>query len=150
MKGASLRTRRARVRRLPAATSSRSAPFLADLYGYERQYVGCHSIAVPVLKIHDDVAKVQADLGEAALRLIEDKQAAAILLGCTGFLGCAEAIRKRLAAAGHFIPVIDPVPTTVSIAAALVRNGLAHSQISYPPFDAAKQIVGFETFFNQR
>ena len=117
---------------------------LVALYGYERQYVGCRSISIPVLDIHHDIVKVRSLLAEASLRLVKEKDAAAIILGCTGFFGCDEAITSRLLEAGYNIPVIDPVPLTVAVAAALVNNKLSHSRISYPPFDASKPIAGFD------
>jgi allantoin racemase len=117
---------------------------LVDVYGYGRQYVGCSSIGVPVLKIHEDIGKVQADLAEAAVGLVEQREAAAIILGCTGFLGCATAIRTRLEEAGYDIPVVDPVPTAVAMAAALAGLGLSQSRISYPAFERDKKFTGFE------
>jgi allantoin racemase len=118
---------------------------LVDLYGHSRHYVGCSSIGVPVLKIHDDLAKVRSDLADAAVRLVEERDAAAIILGCTGFLGCAAAIRSRLEGAGYDIPVIDPVPTAVAMAAALAGLGLSHSRISYPAFEQDKPFTGFQS-----
>jgi allantoin racemase len=117
---------------------------LVDVYGHGRQYVGCSSIGVPVLKIHDDLPKVQADLAEAAVRLVEEREAAAIILGCTGFLGCAAQIKARLNQAGHDIPVIDPVPTAVAMAVALAGLGLSQSRISYPAYERDKPFTGFE------
>ncbi len=117
---------------------------LVDVYGHGRQYVGCASIGVPVLRIHDDIGKVQADLAEAAVGLVERREAAAIILGCTGFLGCAAAIRARLLEAGHDVPVIDPVPTAVAMAAALARLGLSQSRISHPAYERDKPFTGFE------
>jgi allantoin racemase len=123
---------------------------LVDLYGYARQYVGCAPIGVPVLQIHDNLPKVRADLAEAALRLVEDRGAAAIILGCTGFLGCAQEIKARLQTAGHFIPVIDPVPTAVRMATTLVELGLSQSRISYPAFERGKPITGFEAILGKQ
>jgi allantoin racemase len=99
---------------------------------------------VPVLKIHDDLPKVQADLADAAVRLVEERGTAAIILGSTGFLGCADQIRAHLEQAGHDIPVIDPVPTAIAMASALVALGLSQSRISYPAFERDKAFTGFE------
>lgn len=118
---------------------------LVDLYGHQRHYVGCLPIGVPVLQIHDDLPKVRSNLAEAALRLVEERGAAAIVLGCTGFLGCVEAIDHRLREAGYHIPVIDPVPTAISMAAALVELGLSQSRISYPAFERDKAFTGYDS-----
>jgi allantoin racemase len=113
---------------------SRIAPMLNDrvtLYGHESRYAGCRWVDVPVLDIHKRMDEVQQGLATHALQLVRDG-AEAIILGCTGFMGCAEAIRKQLRAEGFVVPVVDPMPTTVSFAAGLVQHGLSHSQLSFP------------------
>jgi allantoin racemase len=112
----------------------RIAPMLNDLvtlYGHERRYVGCRWVDVPVLEIHKRLGDVQKGLAEHALQLVRNG-AESIILGCTGFMGCAEAIRKHLRAEGFAVPVVDPMPTTVSFAATIVQQGLSHSQVSFP------------------
>lgn len=119
----------------------RIAPLLADLvslYGYDRHYVGARGIAMPVLDIEHNMAVVQDGLAAEALILVRDHGAQAIILGCTGFFGCAAAIRASLHAQGYDIPVIDPLPMTTLIAPALVHQGVSHSRIGYPPHDFAK------------
>ena len=66
-----------------------------------------------------------------------------IILGCTGFLGCADKIRQHLVAAKHDVPVIDPIPATFCMAEALVRSGLYHSKKTYPYF-REKTFIGYE------
>ena len=65
-----------------------------------------------------------------------------IIFGCTGMLGCAEAVRDGLLRDGLDIPVIDPVPVTVNVAAALARSRLAHSKRAYPE-PPKKNVVGY-------
>ena len=84
-------------------------------------------------KSSHDPAALNAALADAALKSVEGDAADAIVLGCTGFLGCAEAMRAALLSAGHDVPVIDPVPATVRIAEALVKAGLTHSKRTFPP-----------------
>ena len=43
---------------------------------------------------------------EEAVKAVEDDGAEAIIFGCTGLLGCAEAVRKGLLAKGIDVPVI--------------------------------------------
>jgi allantoin racemase len=112
----------------------RVAPLLNDLvtlYGHEDRYVGCRWVDVPVLEIHKRLGEVQDGLAKHALQLVRDG-AGGIILGCTGFMGCAESIRKQLRAEGFAVPVVDPMPTTVSVAATLIQHGLSHSQVSFP------------------
>ncbi len=73
--------------------------------------------------------------------MIEDG-ADTIIFGCTGMLGCADAVHEGLLKDGLDVPVIDPVPTAVNVAAALVRSRLAHSKRAYrrPP---NKAVVGY-------
>lgn len=120
------------------------APLIADLaaiYGYARQYVGTRGISVPVLAIESNIGKVQVALAEEALRLVRHHGAQAIILGCTGFFGCTRAIQLRLQKEGYDIPVIDPLPTAVLVAPALVRQGLSHSRLAYPQHDFTKPIA---------
>ncbi|MGO8070878.1 hydrogenase expression protein HupH, partial [Rhizobium leguminosarum] len=63
--------------------------------------------------------------------------------GCTGLMGCAFALREGLLAHGIDVPVIDPIPAAVSVAAALVRSNLSHSKLTFtqPP---EKQLLGYD------
>jgi allantoin racemase len=63
--------------------------------------------------------------------------------GCTGMLGCADAVHAGLREAGLDVPVIDPVPTAINVAAALVRSRLTHSKHAYQP-PPRKNVVGYE------
>ncbi len=65
-----------------------------------------------------------------------------IIFGCTGMLGCADAVRDGMLRDGLDVPVIDPVPAAVSVAAALVRSRLAHSKRAYPA-PPKKNVVGY-------
>ena len=82
-------------------------------------------------------------LVEEAVRAVEDDGADAIIFGCTGMLGCAEAVRQGLLARGYDVPVVDPIPWAIKTAASLVDAGLSHSKITYeqPP---SKPVVGYE------
>jgi allantoin racemase len=113
----------------------RIAPILDELvtiYGHKHRYVGCRSVEVPVLEIHKRMDKMRDGLAQHALELVRNNGAEAILLGCTGFMGCAEGIRKKLLAEGINVPVVDPMPTTVFSAITLIQQGLSHSQLSFP------------------
>jgi len=120
---------------------------LATLYGHGRRYIGCRWVDIPVLEIDKRLDEVQDGLTQHALQLVRDG-AASIILGCTGFMGCAEAIRKKLRTEGFSVPVVDPLPTTVSVAAALVQQSLSHSRCSYPKREM-KSNKGYD-FLSQR
>ena len=68
--------------------------------------------------------------------------ASRIVLGCTGFLGCAGAMRQTLLEQGLDVPVIDPIPLAVHAADALVKTGLSHSKRTYPK-PGRKRFAGY-------
>ncbi|WP_262694108.1 aspartate/glutamate racemase family protein [Kordiimonas aquimaris] len=115
---------------------------LAKIYGLAEKMVSSRVIDMPVLNIEQDIEKTQEKLAEASLEAIRDDGADVIVLGCTGFLGCAEKIIERLKFEGYDVPVIDPIPLTVMTASALIDVGLTHSKKTYaPPRD--KVVVGY-------
>lgn len=115
---------------------------LARIYGVADKLVSIGVVDVPVLELEARWGEVQEKLAECAIRAVEDDHAGAIILGCTGFLGCAQAITNALEARGHFVPVIDPIPATVCLAEALVKAGLTHSKHSYPA-PREKPVAGY-------
>jgi len=116
---------------------------LAATYGLSTNYASFQAIDIPVLELLHDPEKLSAALASKALAAIEEDHADYVILGCTGFLGCAGAIRSALLEAGRDAPVIDPIPLAVHMADALVKTGLSHSRLTYPP-PSVKQIAGFD------
>lgn len=115
---------------------------LAKVYGTSTKLASVRVINIPVLELESAPEKLTAELAYASLAAVEQDGAHAIVLGCTGFLGCAEAIAATLKAKGHFIPVIDPIPATVCIAAATIRAGLTHSKRTYA-HPRSKELRGY-------
>lgn len=111
-------------------------------YGLSHKYASFQSIDTPVLELAHDIAALNAALSEKAIVSIEEDGADAIILGCTGFLGCAEAMRATLLDAGYDVPVIDPIPAAIHMAEALIKAGLTHSKVSYPA-PSTKVVNGF-------
>jgi allantoin racemase len=116
---------------------------LARIYGVYEKLASIRVVDIPVLEIHERLDEVQQRLAEAALLAVEHDDADVIILGCTGFLGCAAAIEEHLLAAGHDIPVIDPIPATTCIAEAVVKAGLRHSKRTYA-MPRHKKIIGYD------
>ena len=115
----------------------------AQIYGVREKLASVRAVSIPVLELEQDIDRTKAALAEEAARAVDEDGADAIIFGCTGMLGCAEAVRRGLLAKGHDVPVIDPVPWAVKLAASLVDAGLSHSKITYecPP---SKPVVGYD------
>lgn len=111
-------------------------------YGVDSKFASCRVVDVPVLELVERFAEVQQRLAEQARAAVLEDDAHAIILGCTGFLGCASAISTYLQARGIDVPVLDPIPVTVCMAEAMVRAGLSQSKRTYP-LPRPKANVGF-------
>lgn len=115
----------------------------ARLYGVDDELASVRAVDLPVLVLEQDLERTRALLVEQALLAVEQDGAHAIIFGCTGMLGCAEAVRTGLLERGYDVPVIDPVPAAVLVAAALVEAGLSHSKLTYP-MPPPKKVVGYD------
>lgn len=116
---------------------------LARLYGVHEKLASVLAVDVPVLELAERLTEVQQALAESALVAVERDGADVIVLGCTGFLGCAAAISEHLVEAGYDVPVIDPIPATVCVAEAIAKAGLTHSKRAYAT-PRTKSLVGYE------
>lgn len=116
---------------------------LVRVCGVQEKLASIKVVDIPVLELEPRIGEAKQRLGACALEAVEEDDADVIVLGCTGFLGCASAIETCLAERGHKIPVIDPIPATVCIAEGIVRAGLTHSKHCFPQ-PRAKTIVGYD------
>lgn len=116
---------------------------LAKIYGLSDKLSSVRSVNIPVLEIEKDPHRLIQLLTEESARAVHDDGAHSIVLGCTGFFGCAEAMSAGLKARGIDVPIIDPIPATVRLALALLEAGLTQSRRTFArPRD--KAIRGFE------
>jgi allantoin racemase len=126
-------------------------PMLEDLaskYGLDSKLASIRVVNIPVLEL-DDHGRMMDGLFEQSVKAIDEDGAHAIVFGCTGMRGCAEALQARLEEAGYGgIPVIDPVVTAFKIAEALVDLGLSPSKKTYPR-PRAKETPGFDLQFER-
>nr|WP_176085888.1 aspartate/glutamate racemase family protein [Martelella sp. HB161492] len=104
----------------------------AALAGLSSRMASARSVEIPVLELEADMDKTRRILIDEAQKAVERDGAHAIIFGCTGLFGCAAAVREGLLQRGIDVPVIDPIPTAVNIAAGLVRANLSHSERTYP------------------
>lgn len=124
----------------------RIRPMVDDLvatYALSEKYASFQAVDIPVLELTHDAQALNAALTEKAVASIEGDGVDIVVLGCTGFLGCAEAMRSGLRSLGHDVPVIDPIPAAVHLAEALVKTGLSHSKGAYPAPDI-KPLEGYD------
>lgn len=112
-------------------------------YGLQQSFGSFRAVDVPVLDIHKDPSQLRNALAREALIAVKEDKADVIVLGCTGFLGCAEAMRDTLLIAGYDVPVIDPIPLAVHVAEGLVRTRLTNSKRTYPA-PSRKAIKGYD------
>jgi allantoin racemase len=115
----------------------------AKVYGMTSKLASARSVEIPVLELERDLAATKRALIAEARNAVVEDGADYIIFGCTGMLGCADAVREGLMKDGLDVPVIDPVPAAINVAAALVRSGLSHSKRAYRP-PPRKNVVGYE------
>lgn len=104
---------------------------LAKIYGTSEKLASIRVIDIPVLDLESDPQRLTRELARASLAAAQYDGAHAIILGCTGFLGCADAIGSELNGQGYDLPVVDPIPATVCVAQAMIKAGLRHSKRTY-------------------
>ncbi|WP_210526151.1 aspartate/glutamate racemase family protein [Rubellimicrobium arenae] len=115
----------------------------AAVAGLSGRMASCRSVDIPVLDLEADLDATKRALVDEAEKAVELDGAEAIVFGCTGLMGCAQSVREGLLARGIDIPVIDPIPTAVNIAAALVRSNLSHSALTFP-LPPVKAMPGYD------
>lgn len=116
---------------------------LANKYALGSKLASVRSVDIPVLELEQDLERTQKRMVEESIRAIREDRSHAIMFGCTGMTGCVEAVSKGLSDQGYNIPVIDPLPTAVLMAATLVDAGLTHSKTTYPN-PRVKPISGYQ------
>jgi len=124
----------------------RLRPMISHLvasYGLTEHYASFAAVDVPVLELESSMEKLTAGLVTESIKAVRENHAGAIVLGCTGLLGCSDAIVAGLKEQGLHVPVIDPIPLALHIADALVKTGLSHSKAVYP-MPSEKKRIGFD------
>ena len=105
----------------------------ARLYGVAEKLASVRWVDIPVLELSSVENGLLHDLIEESVKAVVEDGAHVLIFGCTGLLGCAEAVRQALEQCGHEgIPVIDPTPTTIRFAEMLVDAKIRHSKRTYP------------------
>ena len=115
---------------------------LVHLYGHSERLASVRAIEVPVLDLRRNAPQVIEALVSESTRAIEEDRAYAIILGCTALSGMGKSVQEELHKRGYEVPVIDPTPTAIKMAVALVDVGLSHSKLAYP-FPPEKRVTGY-------
>ncbi|WP_337269172.1 aspartate/glutamate racemase family protein [Oryzifoliimicrobium ureilyticus] len=115
----------------------------AALCGLSTKLASVRSVDIPVLDLEKDLTTTVDRLVEEGRKAVEHDGAHALIFGCTGLMGCASGLREGLLKKGIDVPVIDPVPTAVCVAAGLVRASLTQSRTTFPA-PPEKELLGFD------
>ncbi|KAK7993255.1 hypothetical protein PG989_006636 [Apiospora arundinis] len=124
-------------------TSERSAvnhELAVAAYGFERYSVGCAASRISVLDLDSQPREVVlAGVVGAARKLVEERGADAVCLGCAGMTGVREACEEALGTAERQVMVVDGVAVGVQFLIALVRDGLGTAKRgAYQPAKAGR------------
>jgi allantoin racemase len=114
----------------------------AAIYGMTGKLASARAVDIPVLELEKDVDATKRALTEQTRKAVVEDKADVIIFGCTGMFGCADGVHDGLLKDGLDIPVIDPMPNAVNVAAALARSRLTHSRKAYPQ-PPKKKVVGY-------
>jgi allantoin racemase len=104
----------------------------AAQYGIDKKLASVRNVNIPVLALRDKNKLVKA-LHREMLAAIKEDHAHVLVLGCTGMMGVAKEVEKRLKRDGHDVPVIDPVAASLKFAESLVSMGVKQSRLTYMP-----------------
>lgn len=116
----------------------------AKVYGLADKLASVRAVDIPVLDLETDDERLVNALVDESVKAVEEDGAHSIIFGCTGMIGCAQAVEQGLKRRGYEgVPVIDPMFAAIKIAEALVGLGVSHSKRTYPN-PPEKQIVGYE------
>ena len=96
-------------------------------HGMTENLAGVRSIEVPVLDLDSRKGEVAEALTAESQKLVDDYNADSIILGCTGLVGMAREVTRRVG-----VPVLDPTPIAVKYAELLVATGTTHSLRAFP------------------
>ena len=105
---------------------------LARRYSIERRLGTIRVVDLPVLGLDDREVLLERLLDRAS-DAVSEGAADVVVLGCTGMLGVAAELCRRLAEKGHTVPVVDPTGAAITWLESCVRLGLTPSRTTYMP-----------------
>ncbi|MEH7342398.1 aspartate/glutamate racemase family protein [Bacillus sp. JJ1532] len=107
---------------------------ISKTLGVKENVASIRFVNIPVLETQNKGA-LKSALYEEMIKAIEQDNAHALVLGCTGFLGVASELQERLKQNGYDVPVIDPAFAATKMLEALIGMGVKQSRLTYmtPP-----------------
>jgi allantoin racemase len=107
--------------------------------GLSLRYAGAVAIHIPVLDLNHDPAEVADRIVSAARRLIDERDADVLVLGCMSlaFLGMAERTTEQVG-----VPILNPAKCALKTAESLIAQKLLQSRRTYAK--PRKDIVAVE------
>jgi allantoin racemase len=103
---------------------------LVTASGVSGRLASVRTIEIPVLGLVDTKA-MSAGLFDEMLAAIREDDAHVLVLGCTGMMGVAENLQKKLFDAGYDVPVVSPTAAALKLTETLVSLGLRQSRLTY-------------------
>lgn len=114
-------------------------------YGLSQHLASVITIDTPVLSLEARRGRTITALVGAAQKAVREDGAQAVVLGCTGMSSLVAATRKRLAAKGLHVPIVEPLRAAVYTAVAWTLGGITHSKEAFMPPRAKRRAVDFPT-----
>jgi allantoin racemase len=108
-------------------------PFFEGLvrkFALQDKLASVRGLNIPVLELSTDPDRTLQRMIEESVRAIREDGAHAIVFGCSG-IDCTNELRDALSQRGFDVPVIEPMPVAIKLAASLVDLGLRHSGRTY-------------------
>lgn len=112
---------------------------ISKILGVSNNVASFRSVDIPVLEVNDKERLNEALFSEM-IKAIEEDQAHALVLGCTGMMGVAQNLQQKLKDKGYDVPVIDPAFAATKMLESIISMGLKQSRLTYmtPPAKVRK------------
>jgi allantoin racemase len=99
------------------------------------------NVNVPVLELYKHKENIISHITNETKKLMKTEPIGSIVLGCGGLATLAGDIEKELEKNGYYLPVIDPLQTSINFAIFLHRTKLRYSRGTYPEIIRKKRII---------
>jgi len=99
-------------------------------YGFHLHYASTRGTGLSVMDLNRDRGRTVARLAEVGRACIEQDGADTLVLGCLS-MAFHDVAREVSAELG--VPVVNPVSASIAFIELLVRAGISHSRLAYPP-----------------